>query len=197
MKKVKLTAVSFRLILSVLLCMIAAIIIAAALIGTSKLKDFSTEVSQAASDAKASQNSIQILQKIKQDLDSKKDVVDRAASIVADSKGYQYQDQIIKDLNGYAAASGLTITNFSFITPATTAGKPIPTTGASAAPSGVKATSASITLKTPVDYIKLMQFIHSIEQNLTKMQLSRLTLSKGTASNEISTDILEIQVYIN
>lgn len=197
MKNLKVNAVLFRLILSVLLFVIAAIIIVAVSFSNTKLKEYSTQVSQAASDASASQNSLQNLQKMKQELDSQKGAVDKAASIVADSQKYQYQDQIIKDLNDYAAASGLTITNFSF---ATATAPTAPVAGAApaiATPSGVKSTSASITLKTPVRYVNLLQFIHAIEQNVTKMQISRISLSKGETPSEVVTDALEIQVYIN
>lgn len=206
MKNIKLTAVSFRLILSITLFLIAGLIVAAVWLSTSKLKEFATEVSQISSDASASQDSVQTLQKTKQELDAQKDIVTKAANIVADSQSYKYQDQIIKDLNAYATASGLSITNFSFAsstaagtTPTTPApaatGTPAP--AATAVPSGVKLTTASITLKTPINYVNLLQFIHSIEQNLTKMQIARITLSKGQTSREVTTDSLEIQVYIN
>lgn len=204
MKNIKLNAVTFRLILSVLLFVTAALIVAVVWFSNAKLKEFSVQVSQAASDATASQDSLQTLQKMKQELDSQKEIINKAASIVADSKGYKYQDQIIKDLNEYASASGLTITNFSFAAAADTTPKAAtPAAGgatatpAPAAPSGVKSTSASITLKAPVNYVNLLQFIHAIEQNLTKMQISRISLSKGATKDEVITESLEIQVYIN
>lgn len=208
MKNIKLTAVSFRLILSVTLFLTAGIIVAAVWFSTSKLKGFAAEVSQISSDASASQDSVQTLQKTKQELEAQKDIVTKAANIVADSQGYQYQDQIIKDLNAYANASGLSITNFSFAAstgaassatpaPAASGSTASPTPATTAIPSGVKSTTASVTLKTPVNYVNLLQFIHSIEQNLTKMQIARITLSKGASAQEINTDSLEIQVYIN
>ncbi len=207
MKNIKLTAVSFRLILSITLFLTAGLIIAAVWLSTSKLKEFAAEVSQISSDASASQDSVQTLQKTKQELEAQKDIVAKAANIVADSQSYKYQDQIIKDLNAYATASGLSITNFSFASstaagaatpaPAATGSTAAPAPAATAVPSGVKVTTASITLKTPVNYVNLLQFIHSIEQNLTKMQIARITLSKGQTSREITTDALEIQVYIN
>lgn len=207
MKNIKLTAVSLRLILSITLFLIAGLIIAAVWLSTSKLKGYAAEVSQISSDAIASQDSIQTLQKTKQELDAQKDIVTKAAGIVADSQGYKYQDQIIKDLNAYASASGLIITNFSFATaaagapatpaPAASGSTASPTPEATAVPSGIKSTTASITLKSPINYVNLLQFIHSIEQNLTKMQIARITLSKGESATEVSTDSLEIQVYIN
>lgn len=206
MKNIKLTAVSLRLILSVTLFVIAGLIIAAVWLSTSKLKEYATQVNQISSEATASQDSVQTLQKTKQELDAQKDIVAKAASIVADSQGYKYQDQIIKDLNAYASASGLTITNFSFASTAATPAAPAApaasggaaaTTPAATVPSGVKSTSASITLKAPINYVNLLQFIHSIEQNLTKMQISRVSLTKGATPSEVNTDTLEIQVYIN
>lgn len=206
MKKMSLNAVSLRIILSVTLFLIAGILVAVLWFSNDILKKSAAEVSQVTSDAGASQSSVQTLQKIKQELESKKDIIAKASSIVADSQGYKYQDQIIKDLNGYAAASGIVITNFTFTTAAApaAAAPAAPAAGGAtgaavtpAAPSGVKSTSASISLKSPVKYVNLLQFIHSIEQNLTKMQIARITLSKGTTHDDVSTDALEIQVYIN
>src|SRR5664279_184855 len=116
MKAIKLTAVSFRLLLSISLFVIVGLAVALVWFGSGYLRDVATTVRQISSDAGASQNNLQTLQKIKQELVNQKTIIEKASSIVADSQGYKYQDQIIKDLNEYAASSGITITNFSFTT---------------------------------------------------------------------------------
>lgn len=198
MKKSQLTATGLRLILTISLFAIAGIGIATFSIANKTLKKAATDTSHAVADAEASQNNLQNLQKLEQDLVAKKDVVQRAASIVAESRSYEYQNQIINDLNDYAARAGLSITNINFAAAATGSG------GAAATPAppvasvnGVKSTSASITLKNPVDYASLLRFIKSIEQNLTKMQISSIGLSKGADGQpNVSSDTLNIEVYI-
>src|SRR5664279_267504 len=134
MKSLKLTAVSFRLLLSISLFIIAGLGVTLVWIGSGQLREVATQVSQISSDAGASQNNLQTLQKIKQELASQKTIIEKASSIVADSQGYKYQDQIIKDLDGYAAASGIMITNFSFTAAAATAPAPVASSSGAATP---------------------------------------------------------------
>lgn len=166
------------------------------------LNNFAVEVSHASEDAHTSDSDIAALQKLQKQLAENQDNIKRTQSIVADSKSYQYQDQIIKDLNTYAARSGIAITRFSFndAGAATTGSQKTPA-GAAAqtqAPtiSGLKSTSVSISLKTPTPYKNLMNFVHAIEQNLTKMQIAGLSLTKGENSSDVSINALTIEVYI-
>jgi len=165
------------------------------------LNNFAVEVSHVSEDAHTSDNDIAALQKLQKQLAENQDNIKRTNSIVADSKSYQYQDQIIRDLNTYAARSGIGITRFSFDESGSgaTAAQKAPAAGTAAQPqtiSGLKSTSVSITLKTPTQYKNLMNFVHAIEQNLTKMQIAGLSLTKGENSSEVSINALTIEVYI-
>ena len=191
-----LQATTLRLILIVLLFVIAIAATGIFIFVTDRLRDTATEASHILAKANSSQNDIQILQRIESELAKNKEVAERARSIVADSQSYQYQDQIIKDLTDYAVRSGITITNFDFkTTQSSTPGTQSPPATGQPAPTGVKSTSVSITLKNPVPYDNILRFIHSIEQNLTKMQISKIGLSKETGGNVIS-DSLTIEVYV-
>jgi TolA-binding protein len=185
------TATKLRLYLSASLLLVVLVAIAALYFANDKLQTYATEVSQATAQAQESQNNIQSLQRIQQELADNKSVIERTRDIVADSKSYQYQDQIIKDLNDYAKQSGITITNMDFSAASATT----PTTLAPSAPTGVKSTSVSVALKNPVNYTNLLRFVRSIEQNLTKMQISRINLSKNE-NNQVTSEVLTIEVYI-
>lgn len=189
-------ATTLRLILIVTLFLVAIIATGIFVLVTDRLRDTATEASHILAQANNSQNDIQILQRIEDELKKNKDVAERASSIVADSQSYQYQDQIIKDLTDYATKSGITITNFDFgTTKSTTSSAPSPTPAEPQAPAGVKSTSVSITLKNPVSYEGMLRFIHSVEQNLTKMQISKIGLSKETGGR-VTSDALTIEVYV-
>lgn len=193
-----LSATSLRLILVISLFIIGIFASIAFLFTTDRLKDAATEVSSTLARANDSQNDIQNLQRVQDELARNKDVVERASSIVAESQSYQYQDQIIKDLTDYANRAGIAITNFDFAAAKATTTTPNATTPAPTqpnTPSGVNSTSASITIKNPVNYESLLRFLNSIEQNLTKMQISKVGLSKE-ASGGIASDALTIEVYI-
>jgi hypothetical protein len=198
MKKRQLNATTLRLILAISLFGIAGIGTTVFSIADKMLKASATEASHAVADASASRNNLQNLQKLQQDLVTKKEVVSRAASIVAESQSYEYQNQIINDLNDYASRAGLSIISINFDTAGAAAGGNAATpTAPTTVVNGVKSTSASIALRNPVDYASILRFIKSIEQNLTKMQISSIGLSQGTDDKKgITSDTLNIEVYI-
>lgn len=203
MKKKQLTATSLRAILSVGIILIVAICVGVFIVANNKLKEVAIDVSRASIDADASRNNLQALKTIQAELEQQKETIERTRSIVADSQSYQYQNQIISDLNNYAQQAGLTITNLDF--GATTTGgtsTPAPTPGATAtpgatpAPAGVKSTSVSVTLSNPIEYKTLLNFIRLIEQNLTKMQVSKVGLSSDAEGGKVTSDTLSIEVYV-
>jgi len=162
------------------------------------LRNFAVDVNHTTVDAAASRDNIQTLQKIKEELAAKQDIVDRASSIVADSKSYQYQDQIIKDLNDYAAKAGVTILSLDFSSSATSTPSPsAPKTPVATTPSinGVKSVSVSVLLKNPMSYNNMLRFIQSIEQNLTKMQIAKISLTKDVATGGVTSEAFTIEVY--
>lgn len=195
----KMTASRLRLLL------MGSIVLLALLIGfgfysaQSFLHNFAVTVSHAQEDANASESDISTLQKLEDKLAEDELVIERTKKIVADSKAYEYQDQIIADLNAYAAKSGVAITGFTFTdnnaAPSTAAASETGTAAEPAIP-GLKSTSVSVQLATPTKYDRLMRFVGHIEQNLTKMQLASLTLSKGQAKDEVTTSELVIGVYV-
>ncbi len=201
-KSKKLTATSLRLILSISLFMIAAVGVISFIYVQGQLHAVAVDTSHIVVDANASQDNLQTLQKIQKILAADKDVISRTNSIVADSQSYQYQDQIIGDLNGYATKAGISITNIDFSAVAAVAAPAAaaPAAGGAnspaAAPTGVKSTSVTVTISNPVSYNNLLVFIRSVEQNLTKMQISRVGLSKGTNSSTVTSDALAVEVYI-
>ncbi len=190
-----LTATQLRLMLSLSLFIITIIAAVGFYFVNSHLKTYAVEVSHVVVDASASRDNLQNLQKIEKQLKEDQDVVQKTNNIVAESRSYQYQDQIITDINGYATRAGIGITDINFSQAASSSQSSTPTPTAPV-PSGVKSTSVAITLKNPVDYNSLLRFIKSIEQNLTKMQVSRINLSKDTSSSGVTSDILTLQVYI-
>src|SRR5687768_2151647 len=114
MMKGNLTATKLRVGLVISLFVIGAIEATIFTFAYGQLAQTATEVSHVVVDANASQNNLATLEKIKKILEDEKGVVERASSIVADSQSYQYQDQIITDLNNYANKNSVTITNVDF-----------------------------------------------------------------------------------
>lgn len=207
-----LTPVKLRIILSLCLVVLCVVGIGLFTVGYGKLKTFATSVQDVADQAQASQSSVQDLIATKQFLAQNSEAVDRANQLVAESKSYVYQDQIISDLNKYASEAGLSITNITFTDATTTAVSspsstpPPAATGTAAgapttaaAPAGVKSMTASVTIKNPTSYLSMLNFIHLVEQSLFRMQISQIGISASNDSSspgQVSSDVLTIEVYV-
>lgn len=189
------TAVKLRIVLLCTAGLLLAIFAAGFLFFRNQLDVFATQVKADNNAAAISNNDVERLQDLKQKLENDKVAVNRAKNIVADSQYYQYQNQIISDINQYANDSGVTITSFTFSSgnDKKTAA-PVPST-LTTPPPGLKSTSAVIAIKSPVNYDSIMRFIHSIELNLTKMQLAGVSLTKGTSNTDVTVNPITLEVY--
>lgn len=199
----KITATNLRIILSVAIFLVAGISIAGFVFFSGSLKSYADEVSKINGEAQASDTNIQSLQKTQAELEKYKETAIRAQSIVSESASYQYQDQITRDLNNYAAQAGLAITGFTFDSTATTAAPAAPATPGStatpqaAAPTGPNSKTVTIQLESSVPYKSLLSFMNMIEENLTKMQIAKVTLSKSSDNDEnVAGQTLAIEVYV-
>ena len=150
--------------------------------------------------AAISDRNLSALKNIKEYLATHTNERDRASSIVASTKQYVYQDQIISDISAFANSSGVAVTAINFSGSGTaggasaTASAPSAATGAGVG--GLKSTTAAITINSPVAYSSLLNFILHIEQNSTKMQIASVSLSKGTSADQVTTQGFQIEVYI-
>lgn len=216
MKKHDMTPAKLRLVLSLLLILLAGAVVGVFMFGYSQLKTHAIAAQEVAAKAQVSQSSLNTLIATKQLLAENQQAVSRADQLVAQSKSYVYQNQIIADLNRYAGEAGLGISNITFteaktakVAAAASSGSSqqgTASTGkqqassASAAPAGVKSMTASVTLDTPLNYDAVLTFLHLIEQSLFKMQISQVSLSRSTDENNapgrVSSDVLTIEVYV-
>jgi len=195
MKKV-LNASIARIVLSLLLLIILSAMVGLVIFAYSFLSKTSEEVGKMQTEAIAVDAKIQSLLASKSQLDRNSDTVKKAKNIVSESKLYQYQNQIIQDLNTYADRAGIPIKSFSFQNEPTTSTKTATSSKqTSTSPAGVKSTFVSIQLGDHIDYTKFLHFLSLIEKNVTRMQLSGVSISRGANNHEISIQSLEVKVY--
>ena len=195
MKKV-LNASIARIVLSLLLLIILSAMVGLVIFAYSFLSKTSEEVGKMQTEAIAVDAKIQSLLASKSQLDRNSDTVKKAKNIVSESKLYQYQNQIIKDLNTYADRAGIPIKAFSFQNEPTTSAKTAKSSKRTpVSPAGVKSTFVSIQLGDHIDYTKFLHFLSLIEKNVTRMQLLGVSISRGVNNHEISIQSLEVKVY--
>lgn len=198
--KSKLTAVHLRLILLVIMALLATLGTVLFVTGYGVLSNVAKETSSTATEAHQSSDGVEKVILAQRDLAANTDAIERASRIVSESTSYRYQDQIISDLNAYAQKAGVTITDISFTSAATGAARVASAAATSTAISGITPTIASVTVHSPVPYKNMVAFINYIEQSLTKMRISMITLSRsteqGSAPGDVTSDILNIEVYL-
>lgn len=129
------------------------------------------------------------------------DVTSLASQIVGKRESYEFQNEAFKDLLSIAKRAGVSINRYSFSdspngTDSTSSSNPRTKTTSGNSAGGFSPTYITLTLDNPVDYRNYLNFIHYIEQNLTKMQIGRISLSGGAEdSTQAITDSLTVEVY--
>ncbi|RYF28903.1 MAG: hypothetical protein EOO17_03635 [Chloroflexi bacterium] len=193
-----LNASTLRLLLALSIVALLAVGVGLFVFAFQKLKESATDVQTINAQAASSSDNLTALRTLETKLGESAQSIQRAKDIVAESKSYEYQDKIIADLEAYAVASRLSVSSYSFAAgegSAASGGAPVTPAPATPAP-GLKSTTISLALAGGSNYENLMTFINYIEQNLTKMQLSGVSLTRDDQTNAITSGELTIEVYI-
>ena len=206
MKSSGLTARKLRLLLILTMVLVSVLAAVGFYFMQMQLRAYANEISQLNADALDGGENLNTLRQLSVQLDEKASTIAKTKRIVAESKQYVYQDEIIKDLATIGRESGVSVTGFSFTgagvvagtstTPTgTTAPESSPTPAASSNPSTLKSQSVTVTIASPVAYTNLMRFIKRIELNPLKMQIARVSISKESGS-KVTSDSFVIEVYV-
>jgi hypothetical protein len=152
--------------------------------GLEQIRAFSIEVRHTAADANASADAIDELQKLKQALAERESLVAKANQVFATESNFQ--SQALKDIQKYASAIGLTISNTNFEVEK----------GAITTPSSLLGKPFSITVQSPVSYKKFLQLLDAIEGNVPKMQIASIEVSRPDKndSDQVKTGNVKIVI---
>lgn len=173
------------------------------------LHDVASESAQKQAEAQSVDSRVNDLIILQRELEKYKLSAEKAAKIAAEAKSYQYQNQVIEDINFYAQQAGISIDSFAFKeedtkktppktaspSPGSSSAAPAPQTPSTSA-TALKSTQVTIQLSRSVRYENLLHFLHLIEKNLTRMQIANLVLSRGEDSATVSSQVLTLEVYI-
>ncbi len=139
-------------------------------------------------DAELSQTELQRSQTLQAYLETNRTAIEKANAIVSETKTYQYQNQIVNDIESYANKAGIVVLGYSF---------PQGTATTKTDPTGLKSVSAMLTLQTPVSYASYLKFLKYIEQNVTKMQITNLSMAPDpNDSQNIKDTAITLKVYV-
>lgn len=181
-------ATTLRLVLACSLLVLVGLCGAGAWWANEMLKQSVADTDHAKIDADIGQLEVEKLRKLQAELAGKKDIVERAAQIASTAQNYQYQDQVVSDLQTYARKTGIEISAFDF---AAGSGEQ------QAGPAGTTLTPFTINLRGPLAYDKVMQFLRDIENNLTKLQVTSLSLSPSKENpTQLTNPSMSLVVYL-
>lgn len=204
-KREKMTpAVTMRIVFALLLVLILVGMGGVVYFGYTMLQGTAEEVSKIQTEAKAVDAKVQNLARLEKEMEKYKDSVAKAQQLVAETQQYQYQNQIINDLTAYANKSGVGIAGFTFTSGSAGAKSNSGSSGTSdtnnssgsTSAAGPKSMKVSVRLNEKTDYMALLRFMHLIEQNLTRMQIASVSMSKTEGTGQVNTQTLEVEVYV-
>lgn len=204
-KREKMTpAVTMRIVFALSLVLILVGMGGIVYFGYTMLQGTAEEVSKIQTEAKAVDAKVQNLARLEKEMEKYKDSVAKAQQLVAETQQYQYQNQIINDLTAYANKSGVGIAGFTFTSGSAGAKSNSGSSGTSVTNNssgsnsavGPKSMKVSVRLNEKTDYMALLRFMHLIEQNLTRMQIASVSMSKTEGTGQVNTQTLEVEVYV-
>ena len=204
-KREKMTpAVTMRIVFALSLVLILVGMGGVVYFGYTMLQGTAEEVSKIQTEAKAVDAKVQNLARLEKEMEKYKDSVAKARQLVAETQQYQYQNQIINDLTTYANQSGVGIAGFTFTSGSAGAKSNSGSSGTSGtnnssgsnSAAGPKSMKVSVRLNEKTDYMALLRFMHLIEQNLTRMQIASVSMSKAEGVGQVSTQTLDVEVYV-
>ena len=115
--------------------------------------------------------------------------IQKAATLVAESKTYQYQNQIINDINSFAGKLGISILGYTFPEDSVA--------GAKQTVPGLKSIPVTVNLPSPMRYTDYLNIIRQIESNQTKMQITNISVSPDPLqAGMVATPSIELEVYV-
>lgn len=190
MKKRNLTAVGLKIILIVSMIVMIVILVFSFSWLSSMLESRHVEADHAKIDEEIARNNIEQLKHLDSYLADNQETVERAQSIVSESS--QYQHQVINDINTYASRSGIEVLGYNFEDAEVQGGA-----GSNSGVSGTQITNVTVTIANPVAYENFLRFLMSIEQNLTRMQITGVTMTPDQDdNNRIINPRIGLEVYL-
>lgn len=113
-EKGALTATKMRMTLVAILILVLLTMAGGFYLAYTALRQTAQEVADVQTRAASGDAELKRLQELKENMDKNADVIKKAEQIVSDTKLYQYQNQIIKDMTAMARSSSVNIIEFDF-----------------------------------------------------------------------------------
>lgn len=187
----KMTAVTLQYGLIALIVLLVGGIIGIFFLAQTVMSEKALSTDHYRTDAELAQEEIVRLQQLRTILKNEQNTIEKTARIVAQSQEYQFQDQVINDVTAYAKQNNIEVLSFDF------GAKPGAAPQGAASGSTQTKTIVTVQLNNDIPYDSLLKFLKSLEQNITKMQLTGIALQPNvTKPNLILAPTIELEVFL-
>lgn len=164
---------------------LVAVTIGAFIFGYQQLQTKTQAAQQAITDAETSRQNLTNMQGLRPYLNRLSATVKTADKMAALLEAHRYQDQTVSILKGFADRSGVQITQIDF-----TADKEADQTNS-------KSVIVKASLKSPLSYDSFLKFLLIVENEISPLQLTSVSLQQATEDNKLITvGDIEFKVYV-
>ena len=199
----KLSAVTFRAILSVLMVVALALVIGSFFFGYRYLQTIGEDTRKRIADASASQDSINNLQRLQQELQAQTEVATKLTLLRSHSTLPQFDTE--KSLRTIANQLNIGVKNITFVdgqeAPAAsssssssanngTANRP----AASSGWGGSRNSRVSFEFSRSVSYIELITFLNAIETSIPKMRIDGISLPGSSSRSSVNPGTITLEL---
>lgn len=193
MKSLRLSSIVMQYLLIATGVIIIALIIAIFYFAQALMTEKAVATDHAKTDAELASQELINLQSLQKLLAESQPTIEKTRRIVAESQQYNFQDQVIRDVTEYAQQNGVGILGFDF------GAKPGSVAATSSNPNtkSQQKTIVTVKLDNNLRYDAFLRFIRSIENNITKMQLTGIQIQPvPTDPSMILGPSIELEVFI-
>ena len=201
-----LTAVRFRIILSILMTLSVAAIVGAFLAGYNYMQTVGETARERKVDATNSENTVNSLQKLRAELDNQSNTIERLRNLRTSNNLPQFDTE--QNLRSIASKLGLSVRNISFISTSTedsssesSSSNSSESSRAGSSPTrstpfwgGSRNSRISFEFSRNLSYDETIRFLHAIETSTPKLRLDGVSIPAGSSRGSIDLGTLTLEM---
>ena len=193
LKKKTMTAVKFRLVLTILMVIVVILMVGLFLFGYRNMQSVSVETAKRQADAFASEDSVENLKRLQKNLAELDGVNEKLKNLRSSNTIPQFDTE--RSLRTIAGQLGLEVRNITFIDGGSSSTEG--STNTTTTPAAARSSKISFQFSRPISYIELIRFLDAIETSTPKLTLEGITIPVESTRNSIDPGTLTLELATN
>ena len=195
LKRKSMTAVKFRLVLTILMIIVVILMAGLFLFGYRNMQSVSVETAKRQADASASEDSVENLKRLQKNLADLDGVSEKLQGLRSSNTIPQFDTE--RSLRTIADQLGLEVRNITFIDGDSGSTEGSTSTGTTTTPTTTRSSKISFQFSRPISYIELIRFLDAIETSTPKLTLEGITIPVDSTRNSIDPGTLTLELATN